>query len=88
MANVSYGYDVSFSSSENPNVMSGLSARAKWKLGGDESSVEEESPPEMITSTSLQSMLSAIIEERSKDAGSHKILSDGNLLEFVFSVRL
>jgi len=41
--------------------------RMIWRIGGDDSPMDEGSGPELASSTSLQSMLSAIIEERNRD---------------------
>ena len=41
--------------------------RSIWRIGGDDSPVDDESAAELASSTSLQSMLSAIIEERNRD---------------------
>ena len=41
--------------------------RAVWRIGGDDSEMEDDSAAELASSTSLQSMLSAIIEERNRD---------------------
>ena len=41
--------------------------RTMWRIGGDDSPMEDESAAELASSTSLQSMLSAIIEERNRD---------------------
>jgi hypothetical protein len=72
MASQSYGEGcVRKSSSSDP--VDSILKRKKWKLGGDESSMEDESPHEIISSWSLQSMLSAIIEERSKENASAKV---------------
>lgn len=41
--------------------------RSIWRIGGDDSPMDDESAAELASSTSLQSMLSAIIEERNRD---------------------
>ena len=44
-----------------------FAGRTMWRIGGDDSSMDDESVVELGSSTSLQSMLSAIIEERNRD---------------------
>lgn len=56
-----------------------FAGRTIWRIGGDDSPMEDESAAELASSTSLQSMLSAIIEERNRDhqlSACHDI-SDG-----------
>jgi len=53
--------------------------RTVWRIGGDDSPIDDESVGELASSTSLQSMLSAIIEERNRDhqLSSYQDISDG-----------
>jgi len=53
--------------------------RTMWRIGGDDSPIDDESAAELASSTSLQSMLSAIIEERNRDhhLSSYQDISDG-----------
>ena len=53
--------------------------RPMWRVGGDESPMDDESAVDLASSTSLQSMLSAIIEERNRDhrLSSYHDISDG-----------
>jgi len=63
----------------NPKRSDEFVGRAMWRIGGDDSPMEEESLAELASSTSLQSMLSAIIEERHRDhhLSSCPDISDG-----------
>jgi len=55
--------------------------RTMWRIGDDDSPMEDESAAELASSTSLQSMLSAIIEERNRDHHLYSCqdISDGRL---------
>jgi len=56
-----------------------FAGRTIWRIGGDDSPMEDESVADLASSTSLQSMLSAIIEERNRDhqLSSCQDISDG-----------
>jgi hypothetical protein len=53
-----------------------FTSRSMWRLGGDDSPMDEDSPGDVTSSASLQSLLCAIIEERSREFSSYKFVSE------------